>query len=187
MLLNTYKDSGLLFYTNFLEETPDGSALAYRGDLVLVPGEAGDDQGHTKPPKEVLREAVILANEKIDMLIGGLDKMASVSTLLDKYKDDFAADMKAMLFVVNLTAPVQLDVNGANLLLIPLVQGVPWNESMEELAMEKSDFKGQKPGEKLQTMFAELKGYKPKKYPLVALEEALAMTNNAVREVHGAV
>ena len=186
MLLNTYKDAGLLFYINFLEETPDKSALAYRGDLVIVPGE-NDDKGHPKPPKDVLREAAVLASDKIHMLIGGLDKMASLPPLLEKYQADCAADMAAALFVVNLTKPVQVDVEGSLITLIPLVQGVPWNEAMEELALEKSDFKGQKPGEKLQTMYAELKGYKPKKYPLVTLDEALGMTNNAVREIHGAV
>ena len=39
----------------------------------------------------------------------------------------------------------------------------------------------------LETMLGELKGYQPKKYPLVSLDEALTMTNNAVREIHGAV
>jgi len=186
MLLNTYKEAGQLFYTNFLEETPDSSALAYRGDLVIVAGEL-DDKGHSKPPKEVLREAAILAGDKIDMLIGGLDKMAFLPGLLEKYSADFSDAMAAALFVVNLTKPVQVEVEGKTITLIPLVQGVPWNEAMEELALEKGDFKGQKPAEKLQTMYAELKGYKPKKYPLVTLEEALEMTNNAVREIHGAV
>lgn len=186
MLLNTYKDSGLLFYINFLEATGDGKALAYRGDLVLIPGEVGDDKGHTKPPKDVMREAVILAGDKISMLIGGLDKMSSLPVFLEKYQGDFAPDMKCVLFVVNLTNPIQVEVNGINMVLIPLVQGVPWNEAMEELALEKSDFKGQSPAEKLETMLGEMKGYKPK-YPASTLADALTFTNNAVREIHGAV
>ena len=186
MLLNTYKDAGNLFYVNFLETTPNGTQLAYRGDLVIVPGEVGDDKGHTKPPKTVLREAVILADEKINMLIGGLDKMEYLPTLLEKYKDDFAADMKTMFFVVNLTNPIQVEVDGVNLVLIPLVQGVPWNEAMEELRMEKSDFKKQPPAQKLETLFAELKTYSTKS-PAATMEEALTFTNNAVREIHGAV
>ena len=186
MLLNTYKEAGNLFYVNFLEATPGGDQLAYRGDLVIVPGEVGDEKGHTKPPKTVLREAVILADDKINMLIGGLDKMEYLPTLLEKYKGDFAADMKAMFFVVNLTNPIQVEVDGTNLVLIPLVQGVPWNEAMEELRMEKSDFKKQKPGEKLETMFAEMKTYSSKS-PTATLDEAVTFTNNAVREIHGAV
>ena len=187
MLLDTYKEQSLLFYVNFLETTSSGNAQAYRGDLVLVPGEVGDDKGHLKPPKAVCREAVILAGDKISMLIGGLDKMDMLPTLLEKYSADFADDMLSIFFVVNLTKPVQVEVEGKNLILIPLVQGVPWNEAMEELAMEKSDFKGQTPATKLETMLGELKGYQPKKYPLVSLDEALTTTNNAVREIHGAV
>ncbi len=187
MLLDTYKEQSLLFYVNFLETTASGSAQAYRGDLVLVPGEIGDEKGHLKPPQAVCREAVILADDKIQMLIGGLDKMELLPTLLEKYSADFANDMKSIFFVVNLTKPVQVEVEGKTLILIPLVQGVPWNEAMEELAMEKSDFKGQTPATKLETMLGELKGYQPKKYPLVSLDEALTMTNNAVREIHGAV
>ncbi|MBL4832594.1 MAG: hypothetical protein JKY26_01360 [Pseudomonas sp.] len=187
MLLDAYKAAGLLFYVNFLETTSSGAAQAYRGDLVLILGEVGDDKGHTKPPKLVLREAVILADDKINMLIGGLDKMESLPLLIEKYSADFAAEMKALLFVVNLTKPVKVEAAGVTLILVPLVQGVPWNEAMEELAMEKSDFKGQSPASKLESMLAELSSFQPAKYPVVSLEEALTMTNNAVREIHGAV
>ncbi|MFK4752953.1 hypothetical protein [Oceanobacter antarcticus] len=187
MLLTTYKETGRLFYSNFLEATSESGLLAYRGDLVIVAGEIGDDKGHTLPPKEIMREAVILADDKIHMFVGALDKMASIPGLVDFYEGDFAPDMKAVLFVVNLKSPVQVDINGINFVLIPMVQGVPWNELMEELALEKSDFKGQKPAAKLETMYAELKGYKPQKYPLTSLEEAMTMTNSAVREIHGAL
>ncbi|MDO6804101.1 hypothetical protein Q4595_16765, partial [Wenyingzhuangia sp. 1_MG-2023] len=163
MLLTTYKETGRLFYSNFLESTQESGMQAYRGDLVIVAGEVGDDKGHTLPPKELMREAVILADDKIHMLVGALDKMSSITGLVDYYKDDFADDMKAVLFVVNLTSPAQVDINGINFVLIPMVQGVPWNELMEELALEKSDFKGQKPAAKLETMYSELKGYKPKR------------------------
>lgn len=186
MLLNTYKDAGNLFYVNFLEATSDAAQVAYRGDLVIVPGDIGDEKGHTKPPKTVLREAVILADDKINMLIGALDKMEYLPILLDKYTADFAADMKTLFFVVNLTSPIQVEYNGITLVLIPLVQGVPWNEAMEELHLEKSDFKKQKPAQKLETLFAELKTHSSQS-PTATLEEALTFTNNAVREIHGAV
>ena len=187
MLLDQYKEQGLLFYTNFLETTPSGAAQAYRGDLVIVPGEVGDDKGHVKPPKEVVREVVILATEKISMLIGGLDKMEYLPRVLERYSSDFGDDFHGLFFVVNLTETVKLSIDGKPVTLIPLVQGVPWNEAMEELAMEKSDFKGQKPAEKLETMYAELKTWTPRKASTVTLEEALGLTNNAVREIHGAV
>jgi hypothetical protein len=40
--------------------------------------------------------------------------------------------------------------------VIPLVQGVSWNEVIDELALGKSDFKGQKPADKIITVYKEL-------------------------------
>ncbi len=76
--------------------------------------------------------------------------------------------------------------DGIGFVLIPLVQGVPWNEAIDELGLEKSDFKGQSAADKIVTLYDELKGYKPK-YPKVALDELYSMTNGVVRESWGAV
>ena len=81
------------------------------------------------------RGAVLLADDKLRMLVGGLDDVADIPVLVEKYGADFAAGMKAMLFIVNLKDTMKLELNGASLVLIPLVQGVPWNEAMEELAL----------------------------------------------------
>jgi len=186
VLLEKYKSEGLLYNAGFLNETPEAGTFAYRGDLVLVPGDVGDDKGHTKPPKEIVREAVILANDKLKMVLGGLDKISFLPSFIEKYQGDFDPDMKAILYVVNINGPAQLKVNGASFVLVPLIQGVPWNETMEELAMEKSDFKGQSPAEKLVTMYKEVEGYQTN-YPTKSLDEVLAATTNAVREVHGAL
>lgn len=186
MLLTTYKEDGDLFYTNFLEATSAGDKMSYRGDLVLIAGEVGDELGHKKPPKAILREAVILADDKIHMLLGGLDDVNNLQLILDKYGKDFADDVKVMLFIVNLKSAGKLSWEGKELILIPLVQGVPWNECMEEVRLEKSDFKGQKPGDKLLTMLDGINDYDPK-YPAVTLEEACATATNAKRELQGAV
>lgn len=185
MLLNDYKANNLLFYSNFLETTSSGE-LAYRGDLVITPGEPGDEQGHSKPPKDLLREALLLGKDKLTLFVGALDKMESLPLLLEKYQADFAPQMKAIIYVVNLKSAVQVEIAGINFVLIPMVQGVPWNETLEELALEKSHFKGMSPADKLETLFDELQSYQPK-YPAVTLEEALTFTNDAVREIHGAV
>lgn len=186
MLLADYKANDKLFYLNFLEETPTPGLFGYRGDLVLIPGEITDERGNRKPPQLIVREAVILADEKIHMLLGGLDDIASLPTLLEVYESDFDADIRVMLFVVNLSTEMQIQVGNAAIQLIPLVQGVPWNESMELLALEKGDFKGQKPAEKLVTLYHELKSFQSG-YPLVDMETALASTTSARRETFGAV
>lgn len=186
MPLNKYKESGLLFNSNFSEQTSDSKMQAYRGELVLIEGEAGDAKGHRKPPVEVMRGATLLADDKIKMVVGAIDQLELINVFIDKYKSDFASDMKAAIFVVNIKEGMQVDIEGINFVLIPLVQGVPWNEIIDELSLEKSDFKGQSAADKVQTLYGELQSYKPK-YPSVSLDEAFASTQDIVREAWGAV
>lgn len=186
MPLERFKADGLLFNSNFLDATSEAGISGYRGELVLVEGGIGDAKGHSKPPLEVMRGAVLLADDKLKLMVGAIDEVASLATLVEKYAADFAPAMKALLYVVNLKDPVRIDINGIEFVLIPLVQGVPWNELIDELGLEKSDFKGQSAADKIVTVYKELLDYKPK-YPQVSLDEALANTTEAKREAWGAV
>ena len=186
MPLEQYKEAGLLFNSNFLEQTATPGLFGYRGELVLVEGEIADEKGHTKPPVEVMRGAVLLGDEKLKLLIGAIDDIASINTLIEKYKDAFSPEMKALLYVVNIAASVQVEIEGITFVLIPLVQGVPWNEAIDELALEKSDFKGQSAADKLVTLYEEMQGYQPK-YPLSPLDDVLAGATDVKREGWGAV
>ena len=186
MPLDRYKDSGLLFNQNFLEPTSTPGLTGYRGELVVVPGAVADDRGHHKPPVEVMRGVVILADDKLRLLIGAIDDIAVLPTLVDAYRDDFADDMIGLVYVVNIAAPVKLELGGAGFVLIPLLQGVPWNETIDELALEKGDFKGQSAADKIVTLFEEMKGYRPK-YPETTLDEVLAAATDVKREGWGAV
>ena len=186
MLLNEYKEKELLFNSNFLEQTSEAGLYAYRGELVFIEGETADEKGHTKPPIEVARGVAMLADDKLKLMIGSIDQLELVNTFIEKYKSDFADDIKIVFFVVNIKDPIQIEIEGKNIVFIPMVQGVPWNEILDELALEKSDFKGQTPADKVLTVFNEMKSYKPN-YPLVSLEDALAATENIVREAWGAV
>jgi hypothetical protein len=185
-MLNNYKEAGLLFNSNFLEETSEAGVFGYRGELVLIEGGVGDAKGHAKPPVEVMRGVVLLGGDKLKLVIGALDQLSSIEAFVEKYKADFAAGMKAVLYVVNLKDPVQTVIEGTNFVLIPLVQGVTWNEILDELALEKSDFKGQSAADKILTVYSELQSYKPK-YPTVSLDDALASTTDRVRAAWGAV
>ncbi len=185
-LLKNYKSNGLLFNSNFLETTCEAGIDAFRGELVLIEGKIADALGHSKPPVEIMRGVALLASDKLKMVIGAVDRVGLLPIFLDKYKDDFDSGIKIVLFVVNIESAMQLEVYGAHITLIPLVQGVPWNEMLDELGLEKSDFKGQSAGDKVATIYNELKSYKPK-YPSVALDEALAATVDIVREGWGAI
>jgi hypothetical protein len=185
MPLEKYKAADLYYNSNFLEETSEAGTKAYRGDLIIVQGEL-DDKGHHMPPIAVMRGAVLLASDKLKMIVGCLDQVEQLPDLVEKYKEDFAPDMKSILFVVNIKDPVQVELEGITFTLIPLIQGVAWNEAIDELALEKSDFKGQSSADKVVTLYNEMGSYKPK-YPTVALDEVLANTTGAVREGWGAV
>ncbi|MEJ2622880.1 MAG: hypothetical protein P8163_22390 [Candidatus Thiodiazotropha sp.] len=186
MPLQQLKEDGLLFNTNFLDQTSTAGLYAYRGELVLVEGDIADEKGHTKPPVEVMRGAVLLGDEKLKLLVGAIDDIASINTLIEKYKALFSPEMKALIYVVNIDSPAQVEIEGITFVLIPLVQGVPWNEVLDELALEKSDFKGQSSADKLVTLLDELKGYKPK-YPSAPLADVLAGATDVKREGWGAV
>ncbi|MEJ2612348.1 MAG: hypothetical protein P8179_20365 [Candidatus Thiodiazotropha sp.] len=186
MLLEQYKEAGLLFNTNFLEQTSTPGLFGYRGELALVEGEVADEKGHAKPPAEVMRGATMLGDEKLKLLIGAIDDIASINTLVGKYKDAFSPEMKALLYVVNIENPVQVEIEGITFVLIPLVQGVPWNEVLDELGLEKSDFKGQSAANKLVTLYQEMQSYKPK-YPTTSLDEVIASATDVKREGWGAI
>lgn len=187
MSLEQYEQSHLLFNTNFKDKTSEAGMEAYRGELVLVENEK-DDKGHPKPPLAVMRHAVILTkDDKLCFVVGCIDELSYLDSFIEKYKSDFADDMKVLFFVVNITKSMQLEIDGINYVLIPLTEGVAWNELTEELALEKSDFKGQSPADKIVTAYEEFKsGYTPK-YDTVSYQEAMASVADIKRAPVGAV
>lgn len=184
MILHQFKQQGLLFNSNFLEDV-DGM-VAYRGELILIEGQIDEASGHRKPPLELMYGCVLLGDEQLKMLIGWLDKLSSIKTLLEKYKTVLADDCMLVLYIINAKNAVQLTVDGVKMVVIPMTNGVPWNEIIEELGLEKSDFKGQSAGKKVVTLYEELKGHKYK-YPQSSLEVELELVTDAVREHWGAV
>lgn len=185
MLLDRYEH--LFFNSNFKEAASDAGWAAYRGELVIKEGEVGDAQGRRKPPVELLKQAAALAaGDELKLLTGSLDELQYMASLMDKYGADIKADTQVVLFTVNIDKPFISKINGASFVFIPLVQGMAWNELIDLVALEKSDFKGQSSADKVVTVYNALKSHKFK-YPEVALEEALKTTNNAKRETHGAI
>ncbi|MDR3395634.1 MAG: hypothetical protein P4L70_11585 [Parasulfuritortus sp.] len=186
MLLDDYEKNYLLYNSNFKESFGAGWA-AYRGDLVVVEGEIADAQGRRKPPVLSLIGTALLAQaDKIVMLVGSLDNLADITTLLDKYKADFAPGVRVVIYVVNIAKPMIVTVDGVDVVMLPMADGMVWNEMVDELGLDKGDFKGQSAGQKVLTLFEAFKGYKPK-YEAVGLDEALTRTIEAKRAIYGAV
>lgn len=187
MLLDRYESEQCLYNVNFKEAASSGGLFAYRGDLVVVDGEIADAQGRRKPPVVGLIGAVLLTDaDKIKMLAGSLDDLEDMKALLGKYQADFAPDMKAVFYVVNIAKPVIADLGVTKAVLIPMTDGMVWNELVDELALEKSDFKGQSSADKVVTVYNAMTGYKPK-LDTVPLEAALAAKTDAKRESRGPV
>lgn len=186
MLFDTYEQQGLLFNMNFKDKTSNG-LQAYRGDLVLVEGEIADDAGRRKPPTAIVRQAVLLADgDKLKMTAGFLNELAEIKTYLGLYKGGITPETKALFFVVNIPKPLDVDIDGTLFHFSPRVDGMVWTEMGDELRLEKDDFKGQSAADKVVTMYAGFKDYKPKAEK-VSLEAALGMTIEAKRVDRGAV
>ena len=187
MLLDTYQARGLLFNVNLKEATRQPSTMAYRGDLVLKEGEIADAQGRRKPPLALLKEVALLEeNDKIVFITGFIDKLAELSLFVTMYGPDCATNLAAALFIADIPQAMTMTFEGFDFLLIPLTQGFVWNELVDELGLEKSDFKGQNAGDKVLTLADEFRKYRPQ-YPQVAYEIALGQTTDGKREIHGAV
>jgi hypothetical protein len=187
MLLNRYEQDALLFNSNFSEETSESGMVAYRGELVIIEGEVGDAQGRRKPPLAVMRHGVLLTKgDKLAMLVGCLDSLSLLEPLLKKYGKDLASDAKVLLYVVDITKSMQVEADGVNIVLIPLTNGVAWNELLDELVLEKGDFKGQSAGDKVVTAWKAFGDYHPK-YPKLDMAEAMTNTADIKREAIGAV
>ncbi|MDY0011521.1 MAG: hypothetical protein RBS40_01355 [Rhodocyclaceae bacterium] len=186
MLLKDYEQVGHYLNINFIE--PAGPGLfAYRGDMVLVEGEVADASGRRKPPSSWVRQAVLLADEcKLRFVAAFLDDLAKLEVFIQRYARDFAPDMQAILFVANIPTPLVVREADVAFQLIPLLDGMVWNELLDLAALEKGDLKGQSSGEKVATVAKALATYKSKGEGL-SLAEALTRTIEVVLESRGAV
>lgn len=177
----------LFFNENFCEPATESGWQSYRGEFILEEGEIADDQGRRKPPKAVLKQVALLTGpDTVKLLVGSLDELQEFPLLADKLGDAFDADTQVVLYTVNIDDAFQSTVNGARVVFIPLVQGMVWNELIDEVALEKSDFKGQSAADKLVTLYEATKGNKFK-VAEASVEDMMGKTNNAKRENHGAI
>lgn len=185
MLMTRYEP--LIFNANFTETSSDGKYVAYRGELIICEGEVTDAQGRRKPPTEVLKQVALLGEgDHLKFATGSLDSIAQLPELIARFGPDLTADTQVVMFAVDASKEMTVEANGARLYLIPLSEGMAWNELIDVLALEKSDFKGQSAADKVVTVYKSVLDYKPK-FPVVSIDEAVAASNGAKREMWGAV
>jgi hypothetical protein len=185
MLLDQYEQ--YFFNSNFREAATQAGWEAYRGELVLQEGEVADAQGRRKPPVSLMKQATVLVHgDELKLISGALDELQQFPYFMEKYGVSLNPSTVAVLFTVNIPKSFISVINGATVAFVSLTEGLCWNELIDLAALEKGDFKGQSSADKVVTVFNAFKGHKYK-FPEVTVEEALKTTNNAKREVHGAV
>jgi len=178
--IKNYEKMGRLLNISFVEDASAG-ATAFRGRLALVEGEIADESGNRKPPNVVMEHVVLVSKEdKLIFTAGSLDRLEQLNDFITMYKDDFAPDMQAMMYVVDLTTPVQVQLEGINFPLIPMQEGITWNELLDEAGLDKRDLKSMSSGDKVYAVFEGVKGFRPKG-ELVTMEEALGKTDPSLK------
>ena len=190
MLLNRYDEKALLTNVNVKEKTTTPKLDAYRGDLVLEEGEIADALGRRMPPLSFIKQvAMLTGEEKILFISGFLEKLEYLNLFYEKYGADVADDIAAVFYVENIPKPIQTNYHGIHHVLLPMIEGdgTVWNELNEELALEKTDFKGQSPGDKVITVSHAVKTDYHPKYPEVSFDDALAQIIEVKKELRGAV
>jgi hypothetical protein len=187
MLLKSYEDQSLLCNLSVKGATTEAGVEAFRGDLVVIEGDIADDAGRRLPPKAVLKQAGLLfKNDKLSMVSGGLEQLAHIPSFFERYKGDLAGDVQVIFYVSNLSKPVYTELDGVKMILQPHEEGAIWNTMMDDLKLDKEDFKGQSAEDKVITMAQGLADYKPK-YETVAFADALSFVSTVQREHRGPV
>ena len=190
MLLNRYAETALLTNANIKDKTTTPDLDAYRGDLVLEEGEIADALGRRMPPLSFIKQVALLAGvDKITFISGFLEKLEYLPLFYEKYGADVADDLAAVFYVENIPKPIQTKYHGIHHVLLPMIEGngTVWNELNEELALEKTDFKGQSAADKVITVYQTVKTDYHPKYPEVSWEEALGQVVEVKKELRGAV
>jgi hypothetical protein len=187
MLLSNYANANLLCNISFNSKTSRANEYVYRGDLVLEEGEIADAQGRRKPPVSVIRQAIVLASDsKISVLIGAVHELALLDLAMERYAKDFDDTVKLVFFVENINRPLKTTLQKFPAVLLPIVDTAVWSEIIEEVHLEKDDFKGQSVEDKIVTLKGALDDYNPK-YESVDFATAKTRTVQVKHAGRGAV
>ena len=111
---------------------------------------------------------------------------ANTSLFAERYRNDFAPGLQVLFYVANLAKPLQVALDGVNYLLLPHDEGAVWNTLMEDMKLDKDDFKGQSAEDKVITMYDAVHGFKPK-FGSASFDDALAHTFVVKKEARGPV
>ncbi len=183
MIIKKFEQDGVLLNVAFAEAASTEGYAGFRGRLALVEGEIADDSGNRKPPHKVMEHTVLLSkDDTLVLAAGSLDKLEYLNDFVAKYKDALSADTQAIMYVVDLTEALQVELAGVTFALIPMQEGLTWNELMDEAGLDKGDLKKMSGADKVYSVWEEIKGFKPKG-SVVAMEDALGKTDATLTRI----
>lgn len=186
MLFDTYKEKEMIWLTTIGATTTSGK-YGFRGDLIVKHGSMNEAANKRNPPEAIIKEGVILADDdKLLMVVGNLSDVLELPEFIERFTPELADDCRPVFYIDNLKESCVIDVDGRTYTLISFASGMIWNELLDLCYLEKSDLKGQKPEDKIVTVYEALKSYKPK-FPQSTLEDVIANRTDNKREVWGAV
>lgn len=183
VIIKNYAKENLLLNISFVEDATDKGFTAFRGRLALVEGEIADTSGNRKPPSVVMEHVVLMSREdKLILAAGSLNKLAQLNDFIAKYQGDFAPEMRAILYVVDLTEPLQVELGGITFALVPMQEGITWNELLDEAGLEKRELKKMSSADKVYAVWEKLTSYAPKGNK-VSMDEALTRTDDTLTRI----
>ncbi len=183
MIIKKYEQDGLLLNVAFAEAASQEGFAGFRGRLALVDGEVADDSGNRKPPHKVMEHTVLLSRgDKLALAAGSLDKLDYLNDFVTKYAEALSPETQAIFYVVDLTEPLQVEQAGVTFALIPMQEGITWNELLDEAGLDKGDLKKMSGADKVYSVWEELKGFKAKG-AVVSMEEALGKTDATLTRI----
>lgn len=181
--IKKYEQDGLLLNISFVENASTSGFTAFRGRMALVEAEVGDEAGNRKTPNIVMEHVVLLdKDDRLILAAGSLNKLEHLNNFVSMYKEDFSPEMTAIMYVVDLTEPLQVELEGINFALIPMQEGITWNELLDEAGLDKKDIKKLSSADKVYNVWDELKAFKPKGSKL-SMDDALSRTDASLTRI----
>lgn len=175
MLIEGYLSQEMLQNTGVNGVASEPNSWAYRGDMVLEAGEIADAQGRRMPPKSVVKQAVLLTqNDKFVFIAGSIKDLAQLTILVENYGAEYAPNLRAIIYAENIGKPLEVEYAGVVYTVLPIEDTAVWSALLDDIRLEKDDFKGQSGEEKVVTLYRHALDFNAKGAK-VSFEEALAL------------
>lgn len=186
-LLKSYAQQELLWNATVNGTTTDAGLDAYRGELIIIDGKISETSGAKGTPEVLLKQVALLADaEKIQFIAGCFEELEHLPAFLEKYGADFAPTCQTIFYVENLGKELKVEIAGVTAIVLPIEDSMVWNELMDVLGLDKTDFKRKTAEDKVVVLYEGLQDYDPR-YPLTAWDEALTHTIEVKKLQFGAV